>query len=103
MSILANSAALRDALAMNDLPPEQQEELLLEVTAAVFEGVVLRMTEQMDDATRTKFEELLATEPSDEQVEAFVREHVPNADELVAETIADMRNDILRVTGSGSE
>lgn len=103
MSILANSAALKDALNMDDLPVEQQEELLLEITATVFEGVVLRMTEQMDDSTRGKFEELLATEPSDEQVEAFVRENVPNADALVAETIADMRNDILGATGLGSE
>ena len=94
---------LRNALDLGDLPQSEQEEILLEISEMVFEGTLLRLTTEMDDSTKSEFEALLDTDPSEEQVVAFCATHGLNMDEAVQKTLEEMQNDILAVTGSGSE
>ena len=89
-----------DALDMSQLLPEEQEELLLDLGDLVFRGTMLRLIERMDEKTADAFSGLLDKDPSEEEVEAFLKQHVPDADEAVEETLAEIRSDILAVTGS---
>lgn len=88
-----------EALDLKQLPPEEQEELLLDLGDLVFRGSMLRLIERMDDAVRTDFNILLDRDPSEEEVMDFLQKRVPDADAAVEETIADLRSDILAVTG----
>ncbi|MES2225215.1 MAG: DUF5663 domain-containing protein [Patescibacteria group bacterium] len=97
------SETLLKALDLTELPVEEQEELLLEFNSLVFEGTMLRLIDRMDEPTREAFEALLETDPSDDQVEAFLALKVPDVDSIVEETLADIRNDILSVTGEGRD
>lgn len=88
-----------NALEFNKLTPEEQEELLLDLGDLVFNGTMIRLRERMDEATAKAFDDFLATEPSSEEVAAFLADRVPGADEAVNETVDQLRSDILAVTG----
>lgn len=96
----ADTTKILEALDMTELPKEEQEELLLDLGSLVFEGTMLRLIERMDDGTREKFEALLDQDASEEEIMAFLRAQVPGADAAVAETLDDIRNDILAATGN---
>ena len=87
------------ALDFNKLTPEEQEELLLDLGDLVFNGTLIRLRERMDEATAKAFDEFLTTEPSSEEMAAYLSEHIPGADEAVHETVDQLRSDILAVTG----
>jgi hypothetical protein len=94
---------LFDALSIEDLAPEEQEDLLLELEELVFKGTMLRLVERMDDDTRDAFDALMAGDPSEEEVQAFLDTNVPGADQAVEETIAELTNDILAATGESQD
>lgn len=95
-----DSKNLLDALDISELPPEEQEELLLDLGDLVFRGSMLRLIERMDDATKDDFNALMDTDPSEDGVMEFLQTRVPDADQAVEETLADIRSDILAVTGT---
>ena len=89
-----------EALGMNDLPPEEQESALLQLNELVFRGSITRMLESMDQSTREAFGKLVESDASEEDLQAFITQHVPNADQAVADTVAALTSDILSVTNS---
>lgn len=89
---------IMDALNMEGFSVEEQEELLLDLNELVFKGTMVRLIERMDDETRIAFNELMDSDASEEEVEAFLHAHVPDADAAVQETIQDISSDILAVT-----
>lgn len=95
-----DSKDLFEALDMSELPAEEQEELLLDLGDLVFRGSMLRLIERMDDPTKDDFNALMDTDPSEEAVMGFLQARVPDADQAVEETLADIRSDILAVTGT---
>ncbi|MDB5190378.1 MAG: hypothetical protein JWN49_704 [Parcubacteria group bacterium] len=90
---------LLNALDMQGLPVEQQEELLLDLNDMIFKGSLIRLIERMDDQTKDSFNELLETDPEEEVIEAFLAAHVPDADLAVQETLDELTSDILAATG----
>jgi hypothetical protein len=100
---MTSQQSLLDALDISELPVEEQEEFLLELNALVFKGSLIRLIERMDEPTKDAFNALMDTDPSEEDVEAFLTERVPDADVAVQETLEELTNDILAVTGSGTK
>jgi hypothetical protein len=94
----SSSNALIDALGLDELSPEQQEELLLELNEVIFRGSLVRLIERMDESAKADFAELMQKDPSEAEVSAFLAERVPDADQAVAETVADLTDDILSVS-----
>lgn len=88
------------ALDLEALPPEEQEALLVELHELIYRGSMLRLMERMDESTKERFEKLLQDSASDEAIEAFITENVPDADAIVTETVQELTDDILTVTGS---
>ncbi|MES2668342.1 MAG: DUF5663 domain-containing protein [Patescibacteria group bacterium] len=97
-----NLSPVLDALKLGDLPKEEQEALLLELNELVFKGAMLRIVERMDEATSQAFAQLMESDADEETVEAFLKERVPGMDEAVAETLADLTDDILSATGTNT-
>lgn len=89
---------LLDAFDLAELEPEEQEEILLDLSDLVFKGTMVRVIEQMDDETRDQFNTLLDSDANEDEVQAFIEKYVPDADALVKETIDELRDDILAVT-----
>lgn len=89
-----------DALELDMLEPEEQEEIMSDIGALIFQGSMIRLMQVMDPATKDAFGALVDSDATEEQVSAFIAQNVPNADQLIAETIQDMTDDIVAVTGS---
>lgn len=98
MTTLQDMSGILRALEIENLSSEEQEELLLDLGDLVFRGSMLRFIERMDDATRESFNTLLDRNASEQEITDFLQKHIPNADAVVEETLADLRSDILAVT-----
>ncbi|MEO6536641.1 MAG: hypothetical protein ABIT47_03020 [Candidatus Paceibacterota bacterium] len=99
MTTTQQTSSLLEALNIGELEPAEQEEFLLDINELVFKGSLIRMIEGMDEKTKDSFNALLDTDPSEEEMEAFLAEHVPDADLAVQETLDELTNDILAATG----
>ena len=91
-------AEVLEALQLSELSPEEQEQMLLDINAIIYEGSMVRIVERMDEQTRADFEALMESDAEEEAVEAFLKERVPDADALVAETVKELTDDILSGT-----
>ncbi len=86
------------ALGLEFMSAEEQEATLLKLGELIAQGTQVRLVERMDDATRDAFSKLLSSNASEEEVHAFISEHVSTEDEAVKETIDELADDILAVT-----
>jgi hypothetical protein len=98
-----NAQNLLDALGIQELLPEEQEALLVDLSEMIYEGTLVRLLERMDDATKTAFDRLLEADADEEEIQAFLEKNVPGSAQAVEDTVQELRNDILSVTGSGQD
>ena len=84
-----------EALRLDELEVEDQEIILIEISTLVFEGTLSRIVERMDDDMRIHFAAFFEGNPSEDEMDQYLKERVPFADAMVEETVADMTRDIL--------
>ena len=96
----ANLTQVLDALDLSELPIEEQEEILIDLNKLVFHETILRLYERLDAKSKQEFLALLENNPDDSAVEAFLREKVFDPESAVAETVKEISDDILAVTGT---
>jgi hypothetical protein len=87
------------ATGIESMTPTEREETLLDLGDLIFRSTLVRLIERMDEKTQEDFNAFLDTNPSEEAVTAFLTERVPGAEEVVRETVDELRNDILGATG----
>ena len=95
-----NNSNILDTLNIASLQETEQEELLLDLQSLVYKSTLIRLIGKMDEKNQDEFNTLLDTQPSEDTVLAFLYEKIPDADAIVAEVLADLRGDILEVTGN---
>jgi hypothetical protein len=86
------------ALELEFMTDEEQDEIMLDISSLILEGTMIRVMEQMKDNDK---EELLALEDRNapqEEIAAFIKAHIPEADMLLEDTVNQLTNDILAVT-----
>lgn len=94
---------LLKALDFESLSPEEQEELLLELNELVYKGSLMRLISMMDEKTKTDFDKLLDSGADENEVEGFLEARVPDSGRAVEDTIRELRDDILAVTGASQD
>ena len=99
----SSTQTLLDGLKIDELLPEEQEELLLDLNELVFKGTMVRMLEIMDEVTKDEFEKLMDSDADEETIQAFLDKNVPEADKMVGEVVEELRSDILAVTGESQD
>lgn len=102
MELTPAQSALADALSLEGLGREDQEEILTDLQQVFLKTSMLSLVERMDDQARARFEALLAANPTEEELLSFLRQAVPDADAVIAETIREMGNDILAASGNAA-
>jgi|GEM_PF-4454686 len=86
---------LLEALKVGELAEEEQEQLMLELNDLVTQSTLVRMLERMDEESQTEFSALLDGEASEEEVEAFLAQKVPDADAILEDVIRGITKDVL--------
>ena len=81
---------------LENLPEEERAEILTKAGQLIQKKILLRIEEEMSDEEKKKLEEFLEEEGEDpEKVENYLRENIPNLDEIIKEEIEETRKDIL--------
>ena len=91
--------AIIDALELEMLEPDEQEEIMSDIGSLIFQGSLIRLMQTMDPKTKDEFGALVDSDAPEEDVADFIAKRVPGADRIITETIKDMTDDILAVTG----
>jgi len=91
------------ALEFESVPTEEREALLLELNELVFKGAMIRLLERMNEPDREELAHLIEHENSEDGLEAFLQDRMPVMDQVVAETLTELTDDILAVTGTNTK
>lgn len=66
---------------------EEKEAVIEETTGMIMESTMLRLLDESGEAMQEKFGALIETQPTEEQMTAFVTEHFPNFNEVLVDEI----------------
>lgn len=90
-------ANLLSELGIEDLPLEQKEKILLDVTTIINQNISLRLLEELPEEKAKELETLMTDYADDpDRLQIFFRQEVPNFDELVQEEIAKYKEQLLK-------
>jgi hypothetical protein len=82
------------ALGLDALPPEKREEMLLRIGKIIYQRVIMRVVNEMSEKDKTEFDELLGEKHDDEEaILKFLREKVPNLDQIVEEEMIGFKKE----------
>ncbi len=84
-------------LGLENLSKEEQEKLLLEMGEIIQQRVMLRVAEKMSDEDKEKFVKILEEKKEGSQiveVEGFVKEKVPEIEDIILEEIGRYKQEI---------
>lgn len=87
-----------EALGVQDLTEEEQQNMLLDLQSLLFRGSIIRMLEQMNEQQKNAFNEYLEVNPSEEDMMAYLEKNVPDAEGAIRDTLSELKNDILAST-----
>jgi hypothetical protein len=92
-------AQIANALEFDRMSQEEQEDTMVEISNLIFQGTMIKVMELMSEEDKNGLFALEDSQASEESITEYINAHVPNSDSLVKETIDDLVNDILAVTG----
>jgi ElaB/YqjD/DUF883 family membrane-anchored ribosome-binding protein len=85
-----------EELGLETLPEEQKITLLEQMTTLVQKRVMLRIMEVLTEVEKDEFEKLLEEKGEDAiEIANFLREKIPNLDELVKEEIVKLKKEVI--------
>lgn len=87
-----------EVLGLSSLSEEEQQSLLIDMQQLIFKGSVVRMLEMMSEEAKEAFNTYLSSNPSEDEVMAYLEKEVPEAKEAILDTIAELKSDILAGT-----
>lgn len=80
-------------LGIDKLPEKDQEEALLMIGRIIFQAVLLRVMDELGATEKTKFEKLLSSEKDQDKILNFLKENVPNLEQIAQEEIAKFKSE----------
>lgn len=76
---------IKNALDLDSLPPEEQQEIILRVGALIYQNVLIRVLETMEEADQDEFEKLLDMGAKPEEVFSFLKNKVKDFEKIIDE------------------
>lgn len=88
-------------LEMGDLDEKTRNETLLRVGKIIYQAVILRVLELLDDEEKKSFEQLLDKDDQGGSKEAeifeFLQKYVPNLNQITEEELAKLKKETVSV------
>ena len=82
-------------LGLDNLPLQQQKDILENAGEAIFGSIMNRFVEILDDGEKTKLDAILNDPEGLESAEDYLRGVIPNFDQIVTEEIVQFKSDSL--------
>lgn len=83
---------ITNALEIDSLPPEEQQEIILRVGAIIYQNVLIRVMEILTDSEQDEFEKLLDTGAKPEEIFAFLKDKVKDFEKIIDEEAVKFRD-----------
>lgn len=82
-------------LGLEDLPEEQQEKMLMDMGEIIQQRIILRVAEGLSDEDKENFVKILEEKKEQpEEIEKFIREKVPEIDDIIMEEVGRYKQEI---------
>lgn len=78
-------------LGLDRLSPEKQEALLLKMGEALTKRIFIDTMEKLGESGMAEYEKLMDNNPSQEDVEAFLTNKIPDYDAFVEKIVEDFK------------
>ena len=76
---------LLETLKLDKAPKEEQEEAMSDASEIIFRSAMGRIKDGLSEDEREEFERVFGEEAAKEEQDAFLKEHVPNLEEMLAQ------------------
>lgn len=84
-------------LALSGLSPDKQEELLGKMLEALLKRIFMGTMDRLGEQGVDEYEKLISASPTEEQVAAFLTNHIPEYDTFVNGIIDQFKKDVKAV------
>ena len=79
-------------MGLENLSEKEQEESLLSIGRIIFQSVLIRVMEELDEAGKDEFEKILTEKPNDEEaILGFLQAKISNFNEIVSGEVAKFK------------
>ncbi|MEK7553288.1 MAG: DUF5663 domain-containing protein [Patescibacteria group bacterium] len=91
MNTILQKNIIKD-LGLENLSEKEQEESLLSIGRIIFQSVLIRVMEELDEAGKDEFEKILTEKPNDEEaILGFLQAKISNFNEIVSGEVAKFK------------
>lgn len=81
-------------LGIENLPGKEQEEMLLSMGRIIFQSILIRTMEELDEKGKDEFEKILTEKPNDEEaILGFLQKKIPNLNEIVNDEVEKFKKE----------
>lgn len=81
-------------LGLDKLSEKEQEEALLGIGRIIFQAVLIRVMEELDESGKDEFEKILNEKPNDEEaILGFLQTKIPNLDVIVSDEVVKFKQE----------
>lgn len=80
-------------LGLDELPEDEKLELHDRISTTLLQTIIIRVTELMDDSDALEFGRLIESEEDENLVFDFIKEKVPEFQEIAKEEVERFKND----------
>ena len=93
MNTILQKNIIKD-LGLENLSEKEQEESLLSIGRIIFQSVLIRVMEELDEAGKNEFEKILTEKPNDEEtILSFLQAKIPNFNEIISGEVAKFKQE----------
>lgn len=83
-------------LGISDLPPADQEEIIVKLGEVALKNTVLAVLENLPEENMAEFEKI-SESGDEEKTRYFLKKHIPNFDEISKQEVKKVADDFKRV------
>jgi len=83
---------IASALELENLPPEERQEIILRVGVLIYQNVLMRVMEIMTEKDQDEFEKLLDKNANPEDVFAFLKGKIKDFEKIIDEEAIKFKN-----------
>ncbi len=83
---------IKNALNLDKLSPQEQQDIILRVGTLIYQNVLMRVMELMNEEQEDEFEKLLDANASPESIFEFLKKAAPSLEIIIGEEAAKFRD-----------
>ncbi len=81
-------------LGIETIPQEMQNEIIAKFGEVVFKEILLQTLERFDESQQKEYEQMLERNASPEEMETFLKQEIPDYEQLVFSVIDSLMKDL---------